>query len=1365
MLIMIKPIKILTLIVSLSMPFFVKAEGGSMSSCMPIGRSHGFLSNQIHDIAQDNDGLLWFATGYGLSSFDGHRVTNYFPSQHSKEQAIDNEILSVSAGQDNVLYFGTRKGFGLYNKYDGEFQFPSMGDAIAPIECICQLRSGEILIGAENGLMRYNPDESTLDQYYNGEGEDYPNHAIKSVFEDKLGQIWIGTWDCGIYRYSPTEQKYYHYPKLNRRNSAHVIFQDNQGDIWVGIWDGGLQKLVNPYDMALVSTVDYLPGGNARVYTIAQKQDDDNLWIGTGDEVCVMDTKHPGVFRSVNFNDNLSGMNLTHVDALKFDSHNNIWIGSYSSGPYMIKDQKPLFDSRLPMNDVYTRQAVNSIFCRGGRKILVGVAQYGIFEIDAKTDDMLGSVESGESLYSVGKIDPTSILCRGNGELWFSVYGEGLCVKYPDGEVKFHVSQTIAMDNLVVKLYEDSQGNVWVGSRNGLSVRERNGEDMIIPQIKGEVVGLAELDGRIWVATADNPVYCLTPAGKGGWNITEYDNLMSNGVRPRLASMYISSDKNVYLGTEGYGLLMLKDGQFEMVQEGEWLKNNRIRSIIEDNHGHLWLGTNNGLWRWSISDESHRESVLRFSELNGLPSNFFTSAVASDGENLYFGTERGYVKFNPVEVNKRIDESPRMKFGIVDFVIDSKPFLAYDKEDRGKFIACANFTDAKKVTLPYDRRSIAFELANFSLFNPGQVQYAYKLEGYDNDWHYLNAPEASIKFAHLTPGSYTLRIKAFDENGVPGDERAIEIFVKHPWFATWIAYLCYVMIVMAIAWFIIRYFRRREAERLKIKRLEMERKISEDSNQMKLDFFTNITHEFLTPLTVISAGMAEIRNNVSGYDVIFNSIDLNVKRLMKMLQQVLEFRKAESKSLKLRVSYGNIISFVENEVQSLIPLFNQKGMKIEFNYSESVMNGYFDPDKLDKILYNLLSNASKYCNKEGLVWVNLSRCDVDDAKIVLQVSDNGPGIPKEKQATLFQRFYEGEYREFKTIGTGIGLSLTKELVEIHHGTITVESEVGKGTTFTVVLPVSEQEYDDSEKYSIRDNSKNDAGDASDFSIIPPNEPDDAASDSGRPLILIVEDEPSLLQMLQRILSNYYRILTAHNGDEAIEQLSHNEINLIVTDVVMEGVDGLELSRRVKSDLATSHIPVLALTAKRTAEDITRIYEAGVDAYLAKPFNVNVLLSRIDNLLEAMRRRARLFRKQLVFNVNELELPSADMEFMERAVACVNRHISDSELDVASFASHMGMSKNALYQKLKKITEMSPNSFIKNIRLKTACSIMDSHPEMRISEVAYAVGFNDPKYFSITFHKEFGITPREYMSKRSGNMEGGVIDWYIVCCSL
>ena len=735
-------------------------------------------------------------------------------------------------------------------------------------------------------------------------------------------------------------------------------------------------------------------------------------------------------------------------------------------------------------------------------------------------------------------------------------------------------------------------------------------------------------------------------------------------------------------------------------------------------------------------------STRIYTSADGLQDNFIVNSSCSRNGELFFGGHKGYNSFFP---DKMEIPSQETNFLITDIKIFNHSFSKLPVELQQK-ISPVMPTYTSKVELPHKYNNFSIEFAALTYKNPELNRYAYRLQNFDRDWQYTDADRRFAYYNNLPSGTYTFQLKATNENGEwSGYVRELTVVVLPPFWATWWAYLLYVIIVSVIGVSIYRTAKNRILLRNALRLREIEKAKAEELNHAKLQFFTNITHELLTPLTIISATVDELKTQAPSHNDLYTVMNSNIQRLIRLLQQILEFRKAETGNLKLRVSPGDIAAFVKNAAESFQPLVKKRKIHFSFLCDPESMIGYFDMDKLDKILYNLLSNAAKYNKEDGFIQVSLSYDETDKDFILLKIKDNGKGISKEKQKNLFKRFYEGDYRKFNTIGTGIGLSLTKDLVELHGGTISVESEVDHGTEFMVRIPIERSYYDeeqiDDEAISLMQNPVNYEDTQEDADV----ETQEVTIKANT--ILLVEDNGELLHLMTKLLSREYNVFTAQNGKEGIAVLEKEDVDLIVSDVMMPEMDGIEFCKYVKGHLEMSHIPMILLTAKNKEEDRAEAYEIGADAFISKPFNLTVLHARIRNLLKYKERMARDFKNQIVFEVKDLNYTSLDEDFIQRAIHCVNNHLEDPNFDQAQFADEMRTSKSTLYKKLKSLAGLNTSSFIRNVRLKAACRIMEEKgTNVRVSELAYAVGFNDPKYFSSCFKKEFDMLPSEYIER-------------------
>ena len=556
------------------------------------------------------------------------------------------------------------------------------------------------------------------------------------------------------------------------------------------------------------------------------------------------------------------------------------------------------------------------------------------------------------------------------------------------------------------------------------------------------------------------------------------------------------------------------------------------------------------------------------------------------------------------------------------------------------------------------------------------------------------------------------------------------------------------LVLLVLAYGVVRFLRYRLRLRQEVQISKLERQKTEELNHAKLQFFTNVTHELMTPLTIILTSLQNLNNGTGDNQTLYGVMSANATRLMRLIQQILEFRKVESGNLKIRVSHGDVVGFVRRCVEAFAPLVARKQLKVYFRASSEQVDGWFDPDKLDKIVYNLLSNAAKYTPDKGEIIIRIETGD--DCSVCISVANSGELMTQQTIDGLFRRFYDGNYRKHHTIGTGIGLSLVKDLTDLHRGSIRVSSDEQDGNCFRITLPIGRDAYTEEE---IDDDTGDDAAEkiyegAGEFV---PVQPDAAMTDTPSRTrtdhtLLVVDDNEELLLLISNLLAPYFRIETASDGEEALRILSRQPVDLVVSDIMMPGMDGIELCRRIKQTFEYCHIPVILLTAKNADESRIEGYNSGADGYVTKPFNLQLLYAQIVNQLRKLEIRGLHFRNQPVFEVEKLEYTSMDEKFMRQAMACVNAHIDDCEFAQADFTREMNMSRTILTEKLKSLTGLTPAAFIIDVRLRAAYHLLEEQKKMRIADLAYASGFNDPKYFSTCFRKKFGFSPKEFIDR-------------------
>ena len=1335
-----------------------------------LSAPHSLPTNEVQKVYQDRDGFIWFATRNGLCQYNGYETTLYKSNLYSPDLLTTNSITCLVDDNNNNLWIGTSEGLNVMDKRTGEikkYKAPSISNNV--VSALCVTRDNTLWVGTDNGLCRYVPEKDTFvvcgDEF--GDGR-LRYVTIKSLLEDSDGDLWIGTWAQGLFRYSPSTDKVVVYPKINEQYSSHVIYEDSNKDIWVGSWGYGLFKLRNPKDMENVSYQSFLHenGDDSSlsdniVYDIAEDINTHTLWVGTRSGLSILRLDESSSF--INYKSGKSDYRIPsdEVNSIMRDSQKNMWIGAIGGGVLMADTRQPAFalhtlnfgDEDIPVTSVRT------LFADSDQNLWIGVGTYGLARREYVTGELkmyshipeFSGVKDLPSLFAV-------VQRKKSGDIWFGMYNGGIYV-YRKGEKVKHLTtknSAFLTSDCVSALYEDYEGNCWVGTRGGIGVRLSDGTDYRFETMNfndslsagwiyvRDIV--QDMDNSVWLATSNFGVIHITGDVRQPSTL-KYENYSFHNrklITNTVLCMHIDRFGRLWAGTEGGGLYLYNrsTGQFEEKTRTYSIPGDVIVSIEEDKSGNLWLGTVSGLVKLYVAAVGNDFSTRIYTSADGLQDNFIVNSSCSRDGELFFGGHKGYNSFFP---DKMEIPSQETNFLITDIKIFNHSFKNLPVELQQK-ISPVMPTYTSKIELPYKYNNFSIEFAALTYKNPELNRYAYRLQNFDRDWQYTDADRRFAYYNNLPSGTYTFQLKATNENGEwSGYVREFTVVVLPPFWATWWAYLLYMVLVLVIGVLIYRTIKKRILLQNALRLREMEKAKAEELNHAKLQFFTNITHELLTPLTIISATVDELKTQAPSHNDLYTVMNSNIQRLIRLLQQILEFRKAETGNLKLRVSPGDLAAFVRTGTESFKPLVKKR--KIHFSLlcdPESIV-GYFDIDKLDKIMYNLLSNAAKYNKEDGFIQVTLSYDEEDREFVLLRVKDNGKGISREKQATLFKRFYEGDYRKFNTIGTGIGLSLTKDLVTLHGGTISVESEVNHGTEFIVRIPIERSYYDeeqiDDEVISLRQT-------AIDYEDTPEDviaEVQELATKANS--ILLVEDNEELLNLMTKLLGREYNVFTAENGKEGIIVLENEDVDLIVSDIMMPEMDGIEFCKYVKGHLEISHIPVILLTAKNKEEDRAEAYEIGADAFISKPFNLTVLHARIRNLLKYKARMAHDFKNQIVFEVKDLNYTSLDEDFIQRAINCVNNHLEDPNFDQAQFADEMLTSKSTLYKKLKSLAGLNTSSFIRNVRLKAACRIMEEKGiNIRVSELAYAVGFNDPKYFSSCFKKEFGMLPSEYIER-------------------
>lgn len=1311
-------------------------------SCFSV--TSGMPSNEVFCGEYDDLGFLWFGTRNGLSRYDGYSFKNIYLSKLLSDCNVSNSIKLMEKDKDGLFW--------LITENDDYFVFDSkiMSLTNIPIEVyikgsindILITNDNEIYLGTGHGIFRYS---KSLNCFMF-----IKKMSVKSIFEDSKENIWIGTWNAGVYLFDRQSYKTTRYKRVESKFGITAFEEDSEGNIWISTWDGDfLYCLLEPgkFDSEKVKLIPargfncVLP--DPVIYDMMFDDEHGCLWVSTANGIVVMNLSESKEKYTYFKSDELGGAEAMFL--MKAEN-GTIWSGIEGSGLSSFVYGDDFYSHSVP--DVAKDQVVTALFEDEDSLIWIG-SRKEVLQIWDKKNNKLKSYKEFPILgnLSVKSNSVVSIVKDSkSGNLFFGTRYNGIYEIERQGTkiTALKKLQHITMKiNRITDLSISSDGRLWIGTESGVFYADVNGNDKYKIKEYANINKLINNDFISEVYCDDSGVWILTKThGAIFVGVNEdirFYNVENSKLKTNATScIYKDSHGHLWLGSQGSGLSCYndKDDSFETQDMVHSFAEDYVYSIIEDKDNNLWITTARGLFRLSLNKSKRIVWYNQKEDLQNLQFVSGASLLASDGT-IILGGYSGLDCYDRLDVNKTKEYVSPVY--IVDISLMNIPLSSFDEDRDDIFDFLPPYTG--KLDLNHNQNNLTFKFSCLSFINSSANMYAYRMLGVDNGWIYVDSNNRNISYNALKKGNYRFEVKACNSNGVWSDARYIDIVVNpDPWFTVW-AYVLYVIVLFLVCYIIVRTIKKRIHLQHALQLERLEHKKSDEVNQAKLKFFTNVSHELFTPISVLQCSIDKLFVDENSDKETLSIMRSNLKRLHRLLQQILEFRKIENGKLKLKVSKNDIVLFTRKLCEeNFYPLVEAKHINMHFEASSDCILAYFDIDKLDKILYNLLSNALKYNYTRGVISISLTeQVEADRRYVVIKIENTGDGIPESRLPFLFQRFYEGDYRKFKTSGTGIGLSLTKELVDMHNGTINADSVSGEVTVFTVKLPIDKEAYTDDQI----DNAELDSG------AMPVN----ADLEDGRfsaSHILLVEDDEDLLTVMSKFLSVSFNVHTAKNGVEAIEITKQcSDIDMIITDFVMPEMNGVELCKAIRSDKDLNHIPIIMLTAKTQVEYQLEGYNSGVDVYISKPVEMAVLIAQVKTLLNNRKILSQKFRQHEVTDTQELGLNAADQEFLDKAVQAVYENIDNPDFSIDDFCEQMNMSQSTLYRKLKTLTGMSANEFIRNVRVKKACEILRTTGKS-VSEVAYMVGFNDPKYFGIVFKKELGMSPSKYVEGISEN---------------
>ncbi|TWV99216.1 response regulator [Chitinophaga pinensis] len=1338
-------------------------RGQSTSSQYQLSRidlTQGLSANQVNCILKDSQGFMWFGTMSGLNRFDGYNFKVFRQILSDSTTLSDNFITSLMEGPDGLLWVTNRNGQNIYHPETGNFErdirttlrhYGIPGDSVGQI---MKDKSGTYWFAVpKNGLFTYTPTTHSAKRIMQAK-----TSVIAAVAQDNNDNIWVLQADGLLQKFDARTHQITtrtSLPEQNGRNSQqdYQMMADSDGDLWI-FSNSDVQGIYYYKQHTAVFTHYDQNSGPLRLNNNIVRgvvQDNQGLiWIGTDHGgINIIDKTRQSIQYLVNNSENPKSLSQNSINALYRDNTGIIWIGTYKKGicyyhenivKFPLYQHEAFTANSLPYDDVnrFAEDAQGNLW--------IGTNGGGLIYYDRSRNTYKQYLHDAGNPNSPSGNVIVSLWIDHQQKLWIGSYFGGLdCF---DGNRFTHYKHDAAnpnslSDNSVWEIFEDSKQRLWVGTLGGgLNILDRNTGHFqhyangAPNSIRSPYVSalLEDKAGNIWIGTADG-LDVMNNAGK----FTHYESIdkQTGGISNRnVICLYEDKRGLIWIGTrEGLNVYDPATKKISILRKEDGLPDNTVLNILEDRDSTLWMSTANGIVNLTLLQRApvYKISCKQYDESDGLQGREFNENAAlktSKGE-FIFGGGNGFNIFNPHSIAVNTTVPPIV---LTDFQVFNKS-MEPGEHFNGRILLQQAITRTQAITLKYRENVFSISFAALNYFHPEKNQYAYMLEGFNNEWLTTDGSVRKATYTNLDPGEYTFRVRASNNDGVwTPAPLELHITILPPFWRTPLAFFIYILLIIGALILARRVVLERERLRSRIEQEKQEAQRIHELDALKIRFFTNISHEFRTPLSLIITPLEKILGkgveaNIQQQLVL---VQRNARRLLNLVNQLLDFRKMEVQEIKLHPSEGDIVAFVKDLTTSFSDLSEKKQIHLDFHSSVKELNMLYDPDKIEKIIFNLLSNAFKFTPEQGNISVDVQVQHGSSLAII--VKDNGIGIPLEQQERIFERFFQHDIPgSLLNQGSGIGLSITREFVKLHGGSITVDSAPGMGSTFTILLPVRGLVHQPVLTAPVSTNI---------LSAPVPADPVPAPYTGKKPVLLLIEDSEDFRFYLKDNLSVYFHIIDAANGKSGWEILQQTIPNLIVSDVNMPEMDGLELCRRIRQNQRLAHLPVILLTARASEEDQLEALDNGATDYITKPFNYEVLLSRIRNIISQQISLKKTFQQHIDAHPEEIAISSQDELFLQQALQIVEKNISNPDFSVEELSRGLHMSRVSAYKKLLSITGKTPLEFIRSIRLKRAAQLLGKS-QLTVAEVAYEVGFNNPKYFAKYFKLEYGVLPSAY----------------------
>jgi signal transduction histidine kinase/ligand-binding sensor domain-containing protein/DNA-binding response OmpR family regulator len=1343
-----------------------------------LAMEDGFSSSKANVILQDKKGFIWIGTWNGLNRYDGYQSEIFRPNYHDSTTLSNREVVDLIEDHNGNIWVGTSSGLNCLNPETLEIEQYEFENRIISLY---EDKNHFIWVGTWNGgLYRLDPQTGQKDHFL-------VNEIISDIHEDTHNNLWVATY-YGLINFDRNNGSFIRYlPSASKNSISHStvtnIAESSNGDLWIGTWGGGLNKLsVHPnkdslrFTHYMAKSVEGSLTDNV-VYRLYFDQFD-NLWIGTwNDGLSLLEPEQqnqkPGeaIFHThkSDLSDpfSLSGNNIT---ALHVDRSGILWVGSSKIDRANIKNTGVIrYKTNRIIDGINIESAVRA-FDEQDDKLWVGT--YPGLKLYEKNNERFRFVKNIDNIsYSHNGYDYTATsimsIANTNQGLWVGTEDAGLILFTGDPNdygshnnfyyLNYSTSPAIPGEKITNIVQSRKNPDVlWCGTMQSgfFKLTYNNGK----AEVETYPVGKSkeaysdynirdiheDSEGYVWIGT-QNGLNRFDPETKtfqkyfySAHDITSLNDNVINVIHE-------SENGDLWIGTNA-GLNKKQqrldhNGSVEILFKGfpkvEHIGNEIILSILEDDSTQLWLGFFKGVAQFNAEKETIVKEYFT-NEFQNVNIHRGASLKTTNGIFIFGGTF-GFLSFKPESLFKT---SMPPEVSLTDIHIFNESIGMKNGKKRYGLKKSVPYTSSLNLSHNDNVVSFAFSALNFK--NPKKNTYAYYLEGFDKQWNNVGTRNTAI-YTSIPHGDYTFWVKAANSDGVWSEETALlKLTITPPWWKTWWAYIIYIILFFGLLYFFKEYsiIDVKEKSRIKLENLHSEER--QRLNELKAQFFTDITHELRTPLTLILGPAKELATEKNLTETATKQVSLiqrNAHKLMRLVNQLMEFRKIEKEKMDVYIQQCNLSQLIEGIYESFKQMAESRNIEFKTLYPHEEIVAYIDPNKFEKIIYNLVLNAFKYSDDNSQISIKaaLESNDSGNEMLVVEIEDTGIGISEEHQQKIFERFFQVHHKRTQNTG-GIGLYISKSLTEQHGGTITVDSELGKGSCFRVCIPVKSTlgETDENEGSTSDVTAPNNIASSEQLTVSNETNPK-------LPSVLIVEDDLDLNEFLVTGLSCNFKVYATYNGKEALELAQKVNPDIIVTDIMMPVMDGFELCKTARKDLSTSHIPVVFLTAKTMHEDEIEGLKMGAVDYVYKPFSLESLKLKIQNILDNRQQIHKRIYSEQILEPEKIELTSLDEKFLNDAVEAVNKNLDNSTFDVEKFSHEIGISPNQAYRKIKALTGQTAKEFIRNQRLKVAASLL-KQKKRSISEVIYMVGFSSPSYFTRCFKDYYGCTPKEYIDK-------------------